>query len=129
MTNLPVNKIVEKVTEQIYEQEPTLLQKFGERGKQKCIEDNHYHMRYLHTSYLLQNEALFSDYALWLNSLLTSRGMKTKHIIDNFILIEEVLLELSGDSDEPAKSYILYLRAANEVLRREEKNDSITDEK
>ncbi len=35
MTNLPVNKIVEKVTEQIYEQEPTLLQKFGERGKQK----------------------------------------------------------------------------------------------
>lgn len=72
---------------------------------------------------------MFSDYALWLNSLLTSRGMKTKHIIDNFILIEEFLLELAGDSDEPAKSYILYLRAANEVLRREEKNDSITDEK
>ncbi|TDB50190.1 hypothetical protein [Bacillus sp. CBEL-1] len=129
MKSLPINEIVEKVTEKIYEQEPSLLQKFGERGKQKCIEDNHYHMKYLHTSYLLQNETVFSDYALWLNSLLTSRGMKTKHIIDNFILIEEALLDLAGDVDEPAKSYLSYLQAANEVLQGAEKNDSITDEK
>ncbi|MCM3391058.1 hypothetical protein [Cytobacillus oceanisediminis] len=52
-------KIVNHVTEKIYEREPFLLERFGEQGKEKCREDNHHHMKHLETAYEL-NQSAFS---------------------------------------------------------------------
>ncbi|MFE3894994.1 MULTISPECIES: hypothetical protein [unclassified Priestia] len=120
MSSLPINKIVERVTEKIYELEPSLLEKFGERGKERCHEDNHYHMKYLETTYKLDNLQIFTDYALWLNNLLTSRGMKTQHIIDNFNFIQEALFELDNYGDKQVQAYVAYLEEANHILKQQQ---------
>ncbi|MBU8754876.1 hypothetical protein [Priestia megaterium] len=120
MSSLPVNKIVERVTEKIYELEPSLLEKFGERGKERCYEDNRYHMKYLETTYKLDNLQIFTDYALWLNNLLTSRGMKTQHIIDNFKFIQEALFELDNYGDKQVQAYVTYLEEANHILKQQQ---------
>src|SRR5690606_6112723 len=89
------------------------LERFGEQGKAKCREDNHHHMKHLQTAYELNETKIFTDYAVWLNGILTRHGMKTKHITDNFEIIRSLLTE---DGSEQAKSYCAYLSDAITTL-------------
>ncbi|SFB21873.1 MULTISPECIES: hypothetical protein [unclassified Bacillus (in: firmicutes)] len=111
------NSIVDKVTEMIYEREPSLLERYGERGKEKCREDNHHHMKHLQTAFELDNQTFFTDYAIWLDGILTKHGMTSKLLIDNFNFILDVLDE-NEDSLTPQQkqSYTTYLTAAIGVL-------------
>lgn len=84
-----IDEIVERVVVGIYKDMPELLDKFGERGKKKCLEDNYHHIKHLESARSLKTDGFFVDYALWLNNLLTTRGMKTSHIIDNFDRLED----------------------------------------
>ena len=111
-----VDEIVNQVTEKIYELEPGLLERFGEQGKAKCREDNHHHMRHLQTAFDLNETKVFTDYAVWLNGILTRHGMKTQHLIDNFEIIRSRLEEETGG---PAESYRRYLDMAISALKEE----------
>ncbi|MBG9444390.1 hypothetical protein ABE67_08705 [Cytobacillus firmus] len=112
------DRVVNSVTEKIYEREPSLLERFGEQGKEKCREDNHHHMKHLETAYELDQSSFFNDYAVWLNGILTRHGMKTRHLIDNFEIIQAVLAEEKG-SAEKAERFHLYLAEAIAVLKGE----------
>ncbi|MHC8520331.1 hypothetical protein ACPJHQ_02375 [Rossellomorea sp. H39__3] len=57
-------------------------------------------------------EKVFVDYAVWLNSVLVSRGMKPDHLIDNFVCIQEAIEEGEGD-----ERFISYLQAAIRSIR------------
>ncbi|SEJ79786.1 hypothetical protein SAMN04488127_2836 [Bhargavaea ginsengi] len=109
------DEIVNQVTEKIYELEPALLERFGEQGKAKCREDNHHHMKHLQTAYALNEAKVFTDYAVWLNGILTRHGMKTKHLIDNYQIIRSLLAE---DKSEQAESYYRYLSEAITTLEQ-----------
>ncbi|MDM5227115.1 hypothetical protein QUF73_12950 [Cytobacillus sp. NJ13] len=111
-------KVVHRVTEAIYEREPSLLDRFGEQGKEKCREDNHHHMKHLETAYELNQSAFFTDYAVWLDGILNKHGMKTRHLIGNFEIIQAVLAE-DKDSPEKAERFHLYLAEAIAVLKGE----------
>lgn len=111
MSFFPADQIVHNVTERIYQNEPSLLERFGEKGKEKCKEDNHHHLNHLKTAYELQNEQVFTDYAKWLNGILVKHGMKTQHLIDNFMLIKEVLLSAEIEDAETVSDYLSYLDA------------------
>ncbi len=89
--NFEKEKIVDQIVEKFYEKYPNLIEKFGENGKKRTREDNFYHFQYLETAYDLENQQVFIDYALWLNQVLTSRGVGTTLIIENFHWIIEVL--------------------------------------
>ncbi|MCW1927526.1 globin family protein [Bhargavaea beijingensis] len=117
-----VDEIVDQVTEEIYRLEPALLERFGEQGKAKCREDNHHHMRHLRTAYELDETKVFSDYAVWLDGILTRHGMKTEHLVDNFGMIKSLLAE---DNSEPAKSYCQYLMRAIEILKGKSETEEV----
>ncbi|RBP92991.1 hypothetical protein DFO70_106121 [Cytobacillus firmus] len=111
-------KIVNRVTEVIYEREPFLLERFGEQGKEKCREDNHHHMKHLETAYELNQSAFFTDYAVWLAGILNKHGMKTQHLIDNFEIIQAVLAD-DTDTAEKTEKFNLYLAESIAVLKGE----------
>ncbi|WP_078411962.1 hypothetical protein [Priestia abyssalis] len=119
MTNLNIHDMVERVTEKIYEKDPTLVNRYGDKGRAKCIEDNHHHFKHLETAYELRNGQFFIDYALWLNGILQKFGMSTELLMDNFAFIIEVLRENIHIIDaQKLESYINYLEKANEVLAK-----------
>lgn len=109
-----VNTIIEEVTEGIYRDYPILLEKYGERGRQKCKEDNEHHIKYLQTAAAMEEEKYFVDYAHWLNGILTSRGMKTEHLIDNFQRLKNAF-EKSID-DKNSRTFIDMLESAIDSL-------------
>ncbi|WP_456277674.1 hypothetical protein [Bacillus sp. AK128] len=95
-----IELMIDEVVEDIYQAYPELLERFGERGRMKCREDNQHHFHHLELAFTLNNQLVFLDYTKWLNSLLTSRGMKSEHIIDNFARIQAVILGKGLDGKE-----------------------------
>ncbi|MCM3719394.1 hypothetical protein [Fictibacillus phosphorivorans] len=116
MTDFNINAMVETVTERIYENDPSLMDRYGEKGRAKCIEDNHHHFKHLETAYELENEEFFTDYALWLDGILQKFGMKTELLIENFSLIIDVLNEQSKKGNPRIDVYIDLLNKANRIL-------------
>ncbi|MGD6817118.1 hypothetical protein [Metabacillus sp. 84] len=107
------NKVIDEVVAGIYEHYPELHERYGEAGKRKCREDNEHHFKHLATAYTADMPKIFTDYALWLNNVLTSRGMKSEHLIDNFERIEHALESV----DSPEKDvYKRLLEEANQLL-------------
>ncbi|KKB37889.1 hypothetical protein [Bacillus thermotolerans] len=115
MNESTVNQIIGEVTEGIYADDPSLLTQYGEAGKQKCREDNHHHFKQLHIAASRKNEQFFIDYALWLNNILTARGMQTDHLVDNLERIERAL---SRTEALETAEYTSLLRAAIRSLER-----------
>lgn len=105
--DLEVTPIVEIVVSTMYRDFPYLEERFGDKGKERTIEDNFYHFLYLHTAYKLKDTQTFVDYTIWLNSVLVSRGLKTDMIIYNFEKIQE---SMPGKLDrEVEESFLSYL--------------------
>ncbi|WP_281889865.1 hypothetical protein [Paenibacillus sp. YYML68] len=117
-------RLASQVTASIYEANPQLLERYGERGKQKCWEDNVHHMKHLDTAYQLSNEDVFTDYALWLNGILGRFGMGPEHLVDNFERIADALDRESSLSSARVSGYKTLLQRANEALQVEARKRS-----
>ncbi|MFC4736148.1 hypothetical protein ACFO4L_06055 [Bacillus daqingensis] len=114
---LTADIIIDRVTKRMYEADPELLEKYGERGVEKCREDNHHHLKQLSAAFTVNSEAMFVDYAHWLNGILTRHGMSTKHLTDNFLFLEDAMQD---DTSERTASYCRYLQAARTSLTSED---------
>jgi hypothetical protein len=69
--------VIDEAVDRLYERYPELDVNYGEVGRKKCHEDNVHHFNYLESASDVGDSKVFSDYALWLNSVLVSRGMKS----------------------------------------------------
>lgn len=110
--------LIEQVTELIYEADPSLLEKYGERGKEKCRQDNRHHLDHLRTAYALRDERVFADYAVWLDGILRSHGMTTQLLIDNFILLQQALSGCEELDEHEILAYSGYLTIGIHVLQQ-----------
>jgi hypothetical protein len=114
MNETVISSIIEEVTEGIYNDFPFLLEKYGESGRQKCREDNGHHIKYLQTAADMNDDKYFIDYAHWLNGILTSREMKTEHLVDNFMRLK---IAFEKTDEEQKGVYINMLESAINSLR------------
>jgi hypothetical protein len=92
------DEIIEEVTQGIYKDFTILLEKFGKRGVEKCREDNGHHIKHLETAISLGDQQFFIDYARWLDGILTSRGMETEHLVDNFSRLQKAFTMFEGEN-------------------------------
>jgi hypothetical protein len=112
-----IDRMIDEITEGMYEAYPELLDKYGEQGKRKCREDNGHHFRHLETAYQVNNDQIFVDYAIWLNGILVRHGMQPDHLIDNFERIQKVLPG-GGLPEELVAAYVRMLDQGIDVLRQ-----------
>lgn len=87
--------------------------RFGARGRAFSAEDGRYHVAYLVEALRTGGPQTLVRYARWLQPLLTTRGMCSRHIADNFARIADALRDLGIEAPEPA---IALLRAGEEAL-------------
>lgn len=64
------------------------LQKFGARGRQICRQDMFYHLDYLQAALVGNEPGIFTQYALWLKGVLSSRGVPAAHLSTSFDFLE-----------------------------------------
>ncbi|MCP3031312.1 hypothetical protein LF817_08115 [Halobacillus sp. A1] len=118
MNNKEKNQMAQQVTEEIYEAYPTLWSRFGQNGRDRTEEDNHHHLDHLYAAYEMKSASFFLDYTDWLNTLLTSRGVGTNLIIDNFQRLIENLEKIQWEDEIEKESFIRYLALAIDQLRK-----------
>ncbi|WP_226580302.1 hypothetical protein [Halobacillus litoralis] len=109
-------RIVQLVTDEIYEAYPFLIEKFGQNGRDRTEEDNHHHLDHLAAAYEMNSAAFFIDYTNWLNNVLTSRNVPTYLIIDNYERLIRLLGQITLENENEKRVYIAYLEQALEHL-------------
>lgn len=79
--------IARSVTGLLYAEMPWLVDRYGERGRRKCLEDMHHHLRHLAPAVELEDPALFARYARWCDEMLRARGVQTEELLRSLELM------------------------------------------
>ncbi len=92
--NIP--RLAEKITTTHFSRHPVLLERYGPRGKQKCLEDAAYHLHYLAEAVAVNSTSSFIDYIGWGKIMLASRGIEVKDLENSLITMADVLRREAG---------------------------------
>jgi hypothetical protein len=91
---------------------PFWSERFGARGRQRADEDGHYHLTYLARALEGGDTQVLTRYARWLQTVLTARGMCTRHITDSFDRLGQAIKAEGWAGAELAQSYLAGASAA-----------------
>jgi len=86
--------LAETITDLQYRAYPELAERYGEAGRQKCLEDAGYHLAYLAEAVAANNPPLFADYVAWAKVMLAGRGIPEKDLAANLGFLRDALREV-----------------------------------
>ena len=79
--------------------------RFAERGRQRADEDASHHLSHLITAIEVDSAATLKDYFSWLQSVLVTRGMCTRHLVDTADCMAQHLSRALGERWPEVESY------------------------
>jgi hypothetical protein len=107
--------IARSVTGLLYAERPWLVDRYGERGRLKCLQDMRYNLEYLAPAVELDDPGMFARYATWCDGVLRSRGVPTDDLVRSLELMEwDVAARLPREQADAAAAC---LRAGVQALR------------
>lgn len=80
-----------RVVGDMYASNPFWDARFGARGRTFAEEDAGRHVEHLVVALHAENPAVFVEFARWLQRVLTTRGMCTRHVAENFARLAAAL--------------------------------------
>lgn len=99
--------LAEAVTAEHYRQHPELEQRYGAKGREKCLQDAHYHLSYLSEAVAADRPALFADYVAWAKAMLAGRGIPAADLANNLQIFKQTLRQnLSQSSSLITSDYL-----------------------
>ena len=84
------------VTQKLYQEKPALLDKHGERGRTKCLQDMHYNIEHLIPAVELDDASVFARYIAWLDEMLRARNVETDDVVRSLALLRDECTERYG---------------------------------
>ncbi|HEX8692750.1 MAG TPA: hypothetical protein VF746_10040 [Longimicrobium sp.] len=93
------DEIARAGTEALYAEKPWLLAKYGERGRQKCLQDMRYNVEHLAPAVELDAPAMFEAYARWVDDVLRARNVPTGELVRALELMERAAAEGMDDAE------------------------------
>src|SRR5215210_7192009 len=87
------SRLSEAIVARQYELMPGLAEKYGSRGREKCLQDAEFHLSYLAESIAASAPPLFSDYVAWAKIMLAGRGISASDLAVNLECIRRALDE------------------------------------
>lgn len=90
--------IARSVTGLLYAEMPWLQDKYGDRGREKCLQDMRYNLEHLIPAVELEAPEMFARYAGWADGVLRVRGVPTTELARSMeILRADVAARLPAD--------------------------------
>ena len=72
--------LAREITDALYADDTTLVERFGAAGRAKCLQDIHHCLEHLAPAVALDDPPLFARYVRWLASLLAARGVGSEDV-------------------------------------------------
>jgi len=86
---------------------PDFAERYGERGRARCLQDSYYHLDYLAESLELAQPELFWNYLCWARVMLAGRQIPVEDLVVNMECLREAIqLTLPSELAGPADDYI-----------------------
>ena len=105
-----------RVAEKHLAQNPHFIERFGELGRVRCIEDADFHLQYLSHSLRFATPALFTAYTQWTRQVLEKRAIGWSDLQKNLELLrDELAAELDEEDAKPVREYIEAALSADPV--------------
>lgn len=107
------NDLTDRVLGEMYKN-PFWHRRFGERADKHGRQDGLFHIKYLKEALATDDANVMEQYARWLQALLTTRGMCTLHLDENFARLAAAIADSIADSEpavrmlERARTALLY---------------------
>lgn len=99
--------LAEAITTRHYELQPELASRYGEAGREKCLQDARYHLSYLAEALTASSPAMFADYVRWAKVMLSTRGIPGTDLARNLECMREVLeRSLPHETGVPVRKFI-----------------------
>jgi methylmalonyl-CoA mutase cobalamin-binding domain/chain len=99
--------IAETLTELNCRRFPELMARFGAYGREKCLQDNRFHLAYLSEALTAELPSLFADYVAWAKVMLEQRGVSADDLATALHLLRETLAaELAPGPAAAAAAYV-----------------------
>lgn len=87
------DELARDITDALYADDPALLERFGEVGRAKCMQDMHYCLEHLAPAVAMDDPPLFARYVTWLEGLLAARGIGSRDVRRSLEATRAVLAE------------------------------------
>jgi hypothetical protein len=81
--------VAQSITKGLYQQRPELLERYGEGGRAKCLQDMRYNLEHLVPALALDRPAMFADYIGWVDGLLRARNVPTDDLRASLVLMQQ----------------------------------------
>lgn len=108
------DRLTDRVLAEMY-RDPFWHARFGHRADVHGRKDGRFHVDYLIQALHADDPVIVENYARWLQQVLTSRGMCTRHLADNFELLGRAI---SAESEWPEReAAVAMLDRARGALR------------
>lgn len=102
--------LTDRVLAEMYE-DPFWHERYGERAQKHGHQDGLFHIKYLSEALQANDANVMVQYARWLQGLLTTRGMCTRHLDENFQRLARAIADTIPEST-PAVAMLDAARAA-----------------
>lgn len=99
--------IARAVTITLYREYPELIDRYGERGRQKTLQDMHHNVDHLIPAVDLGEPQMFAKYVQWLDSMLRSRNVDTIYTRRCLELVVEEARARYGVAEADAIAHIV----------------------
>ena len=73
-------ELASAITDAMYASDPTLMSRYGEAGRAKCLQDMRYSLEHLAPAVALSDPSLFTRYVIWLENMLAARGVPSDDV-------------------------------------------------
>ena len=83
--------ISEAVVERQYALRTELRDRYGERGREKCVEDTQFHLAHLSGALLASSPGLFADYISWASGVMTVASVRSEDVRENLACLRDIL--------------------------------------
>src|SRR5580698_7064522 len=99
--------LAREIVERHWKLSPALQERYGEKGRTKCLEDARYHLQYLSEAVGAREPALFVHYVTWAKTMLVARKIPVEDLMANLEVMLDVLgKELPTSMRSPAVDYV-----------------------
>jgi methanogenic corrinoid protein MtbC1 len=100
-----LEELARAVTDRHFAAFPESLARWGEVGRERCLEDARFHLRYLATALDAHSDALFLDYVAWTKIVLSKRNIPERELAEHLRILVHTLEDLlDAQSDEAIRT-------------------------
>ena len=79
------------ITDRLFAAQPDLLDRYGEPGRAKCLQDMRYNLEHLAPAVALGEPGIFARYVRWLDDLLRARNIPASDVRRSLEVMEAVI--------------------------------------